>query len=153
MADKNKGGRPLKFPTVEILQEKIDDYFASCWRKKIDMFGNGIKDKETGEYVLEQYKPYTVSGMAVYLDTSRETLIDYENSVFNEDKDGELLRSFSDTIKNAKDKCYAYVEESLFIGKNPSGAIFSLKNNHGWTDVVKIDNTTRIIVGIEDEEI
>lgn len=115
------------------------------------MFGNAIKDKETGEYVLEQYKPYTVSGMAVYLDTSRETLIDYENSVFSEDKDGELLKAFSDTIKKAKQKCYAYVEDYLFTGKNPVGAIFSLKNNYGWTDVTKIDNTTRIIVGIEED--
>lgn len=136
----NNGGRPLKFPTVEILQKKINDYFVSCWRKKIDMFGNGIKDKETGEYVLEQYKPYTVGGMAVYLDTSRDVLIDYGDN----DK-------YSNTIKAAKDKCYAYVEESLFVGKNPSGAIFSLKNNYGWTDVSKIDATTRIIVGIEEE--
>lgn len=124
------GGRPLKFQSVEELKIKIDDYFKSCWRKKLDMFGTPIKDKETGEHVLEQFKPFTISGLAVGLNTSRETLMNYEDK-------GEYF----DTIKAAKEKCYAYTEESLFVGKNPSGAIFSLKNNYGWVDKQEIAAT------------
>lgn len=72
---KNKGGRPLKFKTVKDLEEKINAYFKSCWSQKIDMFGNPVfmKDKsgkKTTEPVMVQTKPYTVTGLAVFLSTS-----------------------------------------------------------------------------------
>jgi hypothetical protein len=50
------GGRPLKFKSVEELQNKIDAYFEYC--------------DEIGEY-------YTMSGLADYLDIDRVTLIRY----------------------------------------------------------------------------
>lgn len=53
----NKGGKPLKFKTVEELQAKIDKYFTDC--------------EETGE-------PLTVTGLALALDTSRNVLMDYQ---------------------------------------------------------------------------
>lgn len=96
-----KLGRPLKY-TVEELEKKINDYFEYC-------------DK-TG-------KPYTVTGLAVFLGTSRETLLDYEGRP-----------AFTDAIQKAKEKCKAYAEEYLFSGKNPTGAIFSLTNNYGWVN-------------------
>lgn len=49
------GGRPLKFKTLEELQEKIDAYFATT------------PDDEL-----------TITGLALALDTSRVTLCDYE---------------------------------------------------------------------------
>jgi hypothetical protein len=131
-----KEGRPLKFKSVKELQAKIDEYFKSCWKQKIDMFGNPVflKDKsgkKTEEKVMVQFKPYTITGLAVFLDTTRETLLDYEAK----DK-------FSDTIKRAKETCQAYAEESLFIGKNPTGPIFNLKNNYGrWKDKSEVDLT------------
>lgn len=128
MSNKNKHsvGRPLKFKTEQELQEKIEEYFKSCWTQKIDMSGNPvfIKDKcgkKTDIAVLEQNKPYTITGLAFFLDTSRRVLREYEA------KD-----QFSNTIKRAKEICLAYVEAYLFIGKNPTGAIFNLKNNWGW---------------------
>ena len=53
----NKGGRPLKFESVEHLQSLIDEYFEEC-----DL---------TGE-------PYTITGLADALDTDRVTLIRYQ---------------------------------------------------------------------------
>jgi len=53
-----KVGRPLKFPTVEILQEKIDAYFSECERTET---------------------PLTITGLALALDTDRITLMNYEN--------------------------------------------------------------------------
>jgi hypothetical protein len=100
------------------------------------MFGNPIfvKDaqgKKTTKPVLVQIKPYTVSGLAVFLDTSRETLMDYQGR-----------KGFSDAIKRAKERCYSYTEEFLLSGKNPTGAIFSLKNNYGWRDKTETDITS-----------
>lgn len=107
------GGRPMKFQSVEELQVEIDAYFTQC-------------DK--------QEKPYTVSGLALALDTNRATLVNYEKEVGYE--------MFFYTIKKAKQKCEAYAESVLFGGKQVAGVIFSLKNNYGWKDKQEIDHTT-----------
>lgn len=130
------GGRPLHFKSVEELQKQIDEYFKSCWTQKIDMFGNPVflknKDgKKTDEKVMVQSKPYTITGLAVFLGTNRETLMNYEEK-----------EEYFDTIKRAKEICHTYAEESLFIGKNPAGAMFNLKNNYGWKDQTQTDITT-----------
>jgi len=154
-------GRPLKFKTPEELQEKIDAYFRSCIDYKRDLFGGRIIDKEPdgdpdekgvqrwikNDYVMEQIKPFTVSGLAAYLETTRDTLMDYETKYGDE---------FSDTIKKAKQKIYAYTEESLFMKGSATGAIFSLKNNYDWKDKKEIENSGElgfnINIGYEDEE-
>lgn len=93
-------GRPLKFETVEKLQEAIDDYFNKC---------NEAED------------PITITGLALALDTTRETLCDYE------EKD-----EFSDTVKKAKLKVENSYEKRL-IKRGNGGDIFALKN-FGWVD-------------------
>lgn len=107
MAEDNVLGRPLKFQSVEELQMKIDDYFESC-RNKDD----------------ELIRPYTITGLALALDTSRKVLLDYEK---RED-------DYSYTIKKAKLKIENFAEESLFTSKQTAGVIFNLKNNYGWQD-------------------
>lgn len=96
-------GRPLKYKNIEELQQSIAAYFAKC-------------DKED--------LPYTVTGLAVALGTSRETLCEYQERP-----------EYVDTIKGAKDKCEAQIELMALRGKyNPTFSIFSLKNNYGWED-------------------
>lgn len=102
-------GRPLKFKTPEIMQEKIDAYFKKCDEKR---------------------KPYTVTGLALALDTDRETLINYQNR-----------NDFFDTVKRAKLKCQNYAEEYLYNGKNVAGAIFNLKANYKWEDKQQLEHT------------
>lgn len=115
-----KVGRPPKFKTVEELESAIQAYFDSCW--DID-----DKGKRT------QIRPYTITGLALALDTTRETLLDYENK----------YEEFSDTIKRAKLQCQNYVEEGMIMGKVPAiPAIFNLKNNYGWRDKTETDHTT-----------
>lgn len=107
MADKKKVGRPLKFKSAKELQNKIDEYFAYC-------------DKHE--------KPYTITGLALALDTSRDILLNYEER-----------EEFSNTIKKAKLKCQAYAEEQLFINRNTAGVIFNMINNYGWKNKQDID--------------
>lgn len=142
------GGRPLKFKTVKQLQSKIDAYFADCdphpeqyvaWKypKKTvkDKDGKDIQVDDTSQqptpetyWGLSSRKPYTVTGLATYLGTSRETLINYEGR-----------EEFFDTIKAAKDKCEAWWELQL-LGSHATGPIFNLKNNYGWVDKTEVDN-------------
>lgn len=106
----SKGGRPLKFKTTEELESKGKAYFKECDKKHL---------------------PYTITGLANFLDTSRETLINYE------ERD-----EFFDTVKRLKGKVEEYAETLLFLGKNAAGPIFALKN-FGWSDKQEIDHTTK----------
>jgi hypothetical protein len=130
---KHPGGRPLKFQSIKELEDKINDYFDSCYETKWkdvykrDKDGNRIKD-DSGKYekkaiqVKEIIRPFTITGLAVALDTSRETLLNYEDR-----------KEFFDTIKRAKEKIHNFTEEKLF-GNNATGVIFNLKNNYDWKD-------------------
>ena len=92
-----KAGRPKKYTQVELMQQKIDTYFKKC-------------DNE--------HDPYTVTGLCLALDITRETLSQYlKNS------------EFSDTIKKAKLKVENYLEKRLITDTSTTGIIFNLKNN------------------------
>ena len=102
MADKR--GRPLKFKSAAELEGKIEDYFAECVR--------------TGE-------PLTVTGLALALDTTRETLMDYQ------EKNG-----YSDAVKRAKLRIENAYEKRL-IARGNGGDIFALKQ-FGWKDRMEL---------------
>ncbi len=114
-------GRPLKYGSAKEMQEKIDLYFSEC-------------DKSKG--------PYTVTGLALALDMSRQDLINYSS------KD-----EFFDTIKRAKMKVEEYLEKRLINDSSCSGIIFNLKNNYGWKDKTEVDASvnTQIKVSLIDD--
>src|SRR5690606_4306358 len=76
-------------------------------------------------------KPPTITGLAVHLDTSRRTLLDYE------DRDDEL----SHTIKTAKDRIESFAEEQLYTNPRTAGVIFNLVNNYKWVNKSEVDST------------
>lgn len=119
-------GRPLKFQSVEELKVKIDAYFESCDNRMTAI----VKDGDVVQ--VPDPKPYTITGLALALDTSRETLLNYQNK-----------EEYFDTIRAAKDKCEAFAEESLWKPKVATGVIFNLKNNYGWVDKQEVDNTIK----------
>jgi hypothetical protein len=133
-------GRPLKFTSVEELENRIEEYFKSCWEEvwiektTVDKNGKAKKAKweqvldRLGKPVLRQIRPYTITGLALYLDTSRQTLINYEEK-----------EEFFDTIKKAKDRCENFLEEGMIKGVIPPAAgCFTAKNNYGWSDKQEI---------------
>lgn len=99
------GGRPLKFETVEELQSRIDHYFSNT-----------------------KMEDWTVTGLALALDTSRETLMNYEERP-----------EFFDAIKKAKEMVHNAYEIDL-RRKGRSGDIFALKN-FGWKDKTESEIT------------
>jgi hypothetical protein len=115
-------GRPMKFKSPEELQDKIDRYFAECDKRTRKKY---IPTKDGVEIFDEPWpKPYTVEGLAVALDTNRETLINYSK------RDG-----FFDVISRAKEKIFANkVEGGLDRTYDPQMAKFMLKNNYGLTE-------------------
>ena len=110
--------------TADDIENKINDYFNYC---------------------NENSKPFTMSGLALFLDCSRTTLYNYDKELvkfkdLNENDKSRILN----TVKRAKRMVEAYQEEQLFIGKSPVGTIFSLKNNFNWKDSQEINNNTNI---------
>lgn len=111
-------GKPLKYQTVEALQEAIDAYFDKC-----DL-GKPKQVVVRGEVVeVTEPIPYTMSGLALALDMDRRTLLNY----------GKKHEQYVPTIKKARDRVEAFAEQSLWSGP-PAGIIFNLKNNYGWVD-------------------
>lgn len=105
------GGRPLIIKTPEEMRKKIDAWFKEC---------------------AKESRPLTMSGLALVLEMSRKSLVNYGKR----DK-------FLHTIKKARRICEAYSEECLYTHKTIAGIIFSLKNNYGWKDKREHDITTQ----------
>lgn len=54
-----KRGRPKKYTEIDVMQQKIDEYFKKC---------------------DENNKPYTMSGLALALDMDRRSLLNYSKN-------------------------------------------------------------------------
>lgn len=102
------GGRPLKFETLEILQAQIDDYFLVTPKDEI-----------------------TWTGLALHLDTSRETLREYKERP-----------EYVDSLKKALLRIENGYEVDL-KKRGQAGTIFALKN-FGWTDKQEFEQKTVI---------
>ena len=120
----SKAGRPKKYTEAELMQQKIDVYFKKCDNK---------------------HEPYTVTGLCLALDITRETLNQYLKNI-----------EFSDTIKKAKLKVENYLEKRLITDTSTTGIIFNLKNNFGWTDKQQLEHSGSInnpFEGLSTEEL
>ncbi len=107
-----KVGRPLKFESVEELDSLIEKYFIHC---------------ETTEEIPD------VEGLALFLDTTRDLLWDYQK-----------IEMFSDTIKRAKNRLFANKKQLAMKGKMPPAIfIFDSINNHGYSNKQEFDHTTK----------
>jgi len=110
--------KPMKWNNPEELKEKIDEFFKECDEKNI---------------------PYTITGLCMMLDTTRATLMNYQDC-FEIDwlkrEDDDTKRRYVNAIKRAKAKCENYAERQLLdpnCKKSPIGYIFAMKN-YGWQD-------------------
>ena len=120
---KHAGWRPHKFTCPLALAKRIDEYRDYCKEGKKHV---SIYQGEPHTYTKPI--PPTVSGLASFLWTNRETLVQYQ------EKD-----LFSDAIKEAKQKIQASYEENLLDWThNPAGAIFVLKNNYWRKDKTEV---------------
>lgn len=107
MVNNMPAGRPLKFETAKILEEKLNEYFDNTPEEE-----------------------WTITGLALTLDTSRKVLCEYN------EKD-----EFSNTIKRAKLRIENGYEKDL-KKHGRAGTIFALKN-FDWRDKQETDITTQ----------
>lgn len=126
--------RPRKYKTPEEFLERAQEYIESC----ID--DNG-----------ELNQPITITGMCIYLGTTRERLLGYEHGTLESIKavEGDDER-WRDAIKRVKHICEHYAETHGFSARNPAFAIFALKN-YGWKDTQTIETTVTEIHTLDPE--
>lgn len=96
------GGRPPKYETPEELEALAEKYFIECDAKE---------------------EPYTVTGLALALDLTREGFVHYKGKP-----------EFADSIRRLKQRVESRIEKILLSGSSATGAIFNLKNNYKWRD-------------------
>lgn len=144
---KNPGGKPKKFTDVEILQEKIDDYFKSITidRPRTTDVIVGYEDEEKKKPIIETrpvlnnagnqvidtvyFENPSIISMAHHIGITRAGLINYEKD-----------EKYFATIKKAKEKIERYLEGELYRSQGQvAGIVFNLKNNFGWTDKQEMD--------------
>jgi len=147
MTDKHAGGRPPKYTNPDDMQVMIDRYFDDCHVHRMIMNslkvkGETLEEYKDREFITDDEHP-TITGMALVLDLTRQSLLDYQNSVQDSVKDGEYL----DTIKKGKARVEAYAEQRMFMN-NPTGTIFSLKNNFNWKDKQDIEYVNPVTIRI-----
>lgn len=118
---KNPVGRPRKYKNVEELQLLIDEYFRVC---------------------DEMRRPYTITGLALFLDMDRKSLLRYEKEYEDE---------FCHAITRAKERVQEFVECCLFKKGIAQGVIFNLKNNFGWQEKQEIETNVNNLVTIIDD--
>lgn len=128
------GGR--RFLTPEHLQSLINEYYESCMGPMFDKSGNLVRD-EQGRIVKTQVKPYTLSGLALYLSVSTQTLKKYREGKLDTILDEmraktEDVLTFSRVILRAKQTIEAYAEGRLYDRDGSNGARFVLDCCYGW---------------------
>lgn len=144
--EKNKGGHPPMYKTVEEMQARIDAYFEECNGVYVRDEEGNIETNKNGEPITTRQRPLTITGLALALGfNGRQSLLNYEGKP-----------EFMDTIKRAKAKVEQYAEERLFDKDGVNGAKFNLSNNFkGWSEKQQIDSNinTRAVVFTGSDEI
>lgn len=131
----SKGGTK-KFMSPEHLQCMVAEYFESCNGPLIDKWGQLVYDKQ-GNLVKVQVKPYTLSGLALYLGVSTQTLKKYREGLVDDFLD-ELYAetddrlTFAKVVMNAKQTIEAYAEGRLYDKDGQRGAQFVLDCCYNW---------------------
>lgn len=131
-------GSPKAYLTPEHLQAMIEEYWESCLGPMFDKNGNLVKDSQ-GNLVKTQVKPYTVSGLALWLGLSTTTLKKYSRGGLDSLLDEMMAETsdrltFSKVILQARQRIESYAEGRLYDRDGSNGAKYVLDCVFGWAD-------------------
>lgn len=143
-------GQKRNFETPDSLKLKCDEYFATCLGPMLDKNGEIIKG-DNGKPILFQKKPFTLSGLALYLGISTEALKRYSKGKFDEIPfDTDDRATFAEVLYQARQRIEEYAESRLYDKDGSFGAKFVLDNAFKWTttkeqaEIKKIKSETKL---------
>lgn len=129
-------GQKKRFVSPEHLQCLVNEYFESCNGPLLDRYGNLVYDKD-GQLVKTQVRPWTVSGLALYLGVTTVALKQYRLGridTFLDEMRAQTddVLTFSRVLIEAKQKIESYAEQRLYDRDGSQGARFVLDNAFNW---------------------
>lgn len=143
-------GRPFVFTDPEELRTKVQTYFDNC-DPHIVTKNEIVGHREDGMAIMNQrqvitsQRPYTITGLALHLGVTRQTLVQYKNPEhYSSDIKEEVRDELINTVESAIARVEVYNEEQLHLG-NANGVKFNLTNNFGWVDRQEVNQNTRTI--------
>jgi hypothetical protein len=126
-------GRPLKFKTPAHLHAACEQYF----KEKTGWQQFGTYQVDGVEKPVIKWMPATITGLAVALDTNRQTLCNYRDRP-----------EFFDILARALARCEEHLEVGALIGQlNAQFAKHSSQNNYDWVD--KSEQKVRLDANID----
>lgn len=132
----NEYPQRMKFATPELMKTKCEEYFASCDGVIYNKAGQMVMNKD-GTPLITQIKPYTISGLLLYLEMGRENLHRYEIGDFDlkgyPRKNEYVPMQYSDVVKWARRKIENYAEERLYDRDGHNGGRYVLDCAFGWS--------------------
>lgn len=140
-------GTPCRWLSPEHFECMVNEYFESCNGPLFDKKGELLRDND-GNIVKGQVKPYTLSGLGLYLGVSTQTLKKYREGLVDDllaemraQTDDTL--TFSKVVLRAKQRIEAYAEGRLYDRDGQQGARFVLDCCYGWVDHQTRANTKK----------
>lgn len=113
-------GRPPAWETPEAMEKAIQEFFDIC---------DGKIGQDDIPPEKRHRRPYTLSGLAVHLDVTRQLISRYNK------KDG-----FCDILRRARAKCEAWLVENAIMENSSSNfTAFVLKNGHNFEEKQKLE--------------
>ena len=132
------------FSDPKDLQEKVDAYFQHCEDSK------KTYELKNGDIKIRQEFP-TMTGLAVWLRCSRETLYSYINQDPKEDSlDSETLKKLSDTLSYARNRIAMSLSQTSMSGDADPKIASLLLNAMGETTPENNTTVNVIIQGDSD---
>ena len=121
------------------LAEKVEAYFQHCEETK------KVYELKNGDVKIRQEFP-TMTGLAVWLRCSRETLYSYINQEERPDSlDGETLKKLSDTLSYARNRIAMSLSQTSMSGDADPKIASLLLNAMGETQP-EVQNTVNVII-------
>lgn len=132
----NSRAHEKRLVSPEYLKTMIDEYFDSCNGPLIDKYGQPQYDRN-GNLIRIQIRPWTLSGLALYLGLSTPALKRYEKSQIDTILDEMRIKTtdkqtFAMVLAQAKQKVEMGAETRLYDSEGFRGAQFVLNNGFRW---------------------
>lgn len=124
---------PVSFNDPVDLKKRVEEYFTRCEESK------KIYDLKNGDVKIRQEFP-TMSGLAVHLGVTRETVYSYMNGESKTGVSSEALQEISDTLSYARQRIATYLAQASLSGDADSKIASMLLNAMG--EVTPETNTT-----------
>lgn len=120
-------GPRRRFSSPQLLQQTIDEYFASHLGVALTRSGMPILDHNSNP-VIRTTIPLTMSGLARHLGVTTRALMEYKYQAVQRGIPEEYLP----ILNQARQRIEEYSEQRLYDNDGSKGATFALAANFGW---------------------